>query len=162
MGERSYGLGIGIVFLLVIGCLLLVVTPVNSAPGLLPELRPTVEPGGGGGGTGGGGGGNGGGAGGGESGGPNCGSVTGEVLNWGFGPEANVGLELGTGSWQLSTTSATDGRYAFGGLGVGVARLHVLLAPASQLTPLVQEAGVYLTCDFPTIANLAVYLRYFL
>ncbi len=93
----------------------------------------------------------------GQPGSPNCGAVSGEVLNWGFGPEANVGLELSTGSWRVDTTSATDGRYAFGGLGVGVARLGVLLAPGSQLTPLVETAGIYLTCDFPTIANLAVY-----
>ena len=157
MGKRFSGWVTGTFFLAVIASLLLVAVPVNSAPGLSPEAqgRPTVNPGGGGGGGGGAGGGGGNGNGG--SGASNCGAVTGEVLNWGFGPEANVGLELSTGSWRVSTASATDGRYSFGGLGVGVATLHVLLAPGAQLTPLFQQAGVYLTCDFPTVANIAVY-----
>lgn len=155
MGKISQVVVVGMLFMLVVGGLLLAATPANSAPSLLPEVRPTVDPGSGSGG--GGGGGNGGGGGAGDSGGPNCGAVSGEVLNWGFGPEANVGLELGNGGWQVATVSGADGRYAFGGLGVGVARLRVLLAPGSQLTPLVEEAAIYLTCDFPTIANLAVY-----
>ena len=128
--------------------------PYAQATPLLQDPRPPADTGDGDGGDGGPGG-TGNGAG--QPGVAKCGAVSGEVLNWGFGPEANVGVELSTGSWRVDTTSATDGRYGFGGLGVGVARLRVLLAPDSQLTPLVEEAGIYLTCDFPTIANLAVY-----
>jgi hypothetical protein len=87
-----------------------------------------------------------------------CTSVAGQVINWGFGPEANVGIELKTGSWRASTASASDGNYGIGGLGVGVGVLDVSLAPglSDQLQPLVQNAGVYLTCDYPIIANLAI------
>jgi hypothetical protein len=45
-----------------------------------------------------------------------------------------------------------------GGLGVGLARLDVAVAPelAGELQPLVQNAAVYLNCDFPVVANLAI------
>ena len=88
-----------------------------------------------------------------------CAALDGQVLNWGFGPEPNVRVELSTGSWDVASTSASDGRYGFGGLGVGVAKLRLLLPPEqqSQLQPWVQEAAVYLNCDFHTVANLAVF-----
>jgi len=88
-----------------------------------------------------------------------CASLTGQVLDWGVGGLGGVTTELKTGSWQLSATSATDGKYGYGGLGVGVAKLHVTLAPeqAQRLKPLIQDAGVYLNCDFPIVANIALY-----
>jgi uncharacterized repeat protein (TIGR01451 family) len=88
-----------------------------------------------------------------------CASLDGQVLNWGFGPEPNVPVELSTGSWKVTSISASDGRYGFGGLGVGVAKLRLILAPEqqSQLQPWVPEAAVYLNCDFHTVANLAVF-----
>ncbi len=88
-----------------------------------------------------------------------CAVVKGQALNWGFGPEPNVGIQLTDGGWQVNTASATDGNYGIGGLGVGVATLHVSLAPGQEaaLRPLVQDAGIYLNCGFPTIANLAVF-----
>jgi uncharacterized repeat protein (TIGR01451 family) len=61
------------------------------------------------------------------------------------------------GGWQLSTASASDGYYNFGALGVGVATLHVPQAPESQLQPLIRDAAVYLNCDFPIVANLALF-----
>jgi len=145
---------VSFIFTLVI--LLLIAAPVNSAPNFAPPAqRPTVIPGGGGPGPGGG------------PGVPtgdngtatqNCASVSGQVLNWGYGGEGGVALELGNGSWQLSTVSATDGNYGFGGLGIGAAKLHVTLAPeqAETLQPYLQDAGVYLNCDYTTIANVAV------
>jgi uncharacterized repeat protein (TIGR01451 family) len=80
-------------------------------------------------------------------------------MNWGFGPQGDIGVELKTGSWRASTISASDGNYGLGGLGVGIAKLQVGLAPAQakQLQPLIQDAGVYLNCNYPTIANLAVF-----
>jgi hypothetical protein len=35
--------------------------------------------------------------------------------------------------------------------------LHVGLAPGSQLQPLIQDAGVYLNCNYPTVANIAIF-----
>jgi hypothetical protein len=89
----------------------------------------------------------------------NCGSVSGQVLNWGFGPAGDVTTELKTGSWQTSTASASDGNYGYGGLGIGIATLHVSLAPAQaeNLNTHLQQAAVYLNCDYPTIANIALY-----
>ncbi|MEW5961310.1 MAG: hypothetical protein AB1801_26610, partial [Chloroflexota bacterium] len=126
------------------------------------DPRPPVDKGGGG--NGGGNGGSppsgigGGGGGGGGSATSACASVSGQVINWGFGPQQGVGVELKTGSWQAATASASDGNYSLGGLGVGVARLNVAIAPAltGELQPAVQDAGVYLNCNFPTVANLAV------
>jgi uncharacterized repeat protein (TIGR01451 family) len=133
-------------------------------PALVQAAPPTQDPrppidnggGGGGGGSGGsfgdGGSNNGGGLAG-------CASLTGQIVNWGFGPQANIGAELKTGSWQQAATSASDGNYGIGGLGVGLATLHIKLAPgdAKQFTPLIQDAGVYLNCDYPVIANIALY-----
>jgi uncharacterized repeat protein (TIGR01451 family) len=87
-----------------------------------------------------------------------CASVTGQVINWGYGSEGGVTIDLGDGGWQLSTVSATDGNYGFGGLGIGAATLHVALAPgqAQALQPHIQDAAVYLNCLYPTIANIAV------
>ena len=127
-----------------------------AAPPAQDERPPTNGGQPGGGGTGGAGSGNGNGTGLTDQ---TCAAFKGQVLNWGFGPEANVGVSLHTGSWQVATTSASDGSYGFGGLGVGAARLHVALAPGQidTLRPLVQDVGVYLNCDFTTIANVAVY-----
>jgi uncharacterized repeat protein (TIGR01451 family) len=88
-----------------------------------------------------------------------CASLVGQVINWGFGGEGGVTTDLDAGSWQLSTVSATDGNYGFGGLGVGAAELHIALSPeqAERFQPLIQDAGVYLNCDFPIVANIAVY-----
>jgi uncharacterized repeat protein (TIGR01451 family) len=88
-----------------------------------------------------------------------CASLVGQVINWGFGGEGGVTTELKTGSWQVSTISATDGNYGFGGLGIGVAVLHVALTPgqAEQFQPHLQDAGVYLNCDFPIVANIALF-----
>jgi len=142
-----------VVGILLIG--LFTISVAQAAP-LFQDPRPPVDGDGNGDGDGGAGGGTGGGGG---SAGSTCASLDGQVLNWGFGPEANVGIELSTGSWSVSTTSATDGRYGFGGLGVGVAKLRLLLAPeqAAHLQPWVQEAVVYLNCDFHTVANMAVF-----
>ncbi len=88
-----------------------------------------------------------------------CGAVLGQVINWGAGGEGGVTTELKNGSWQLSTISATDGNYGFGGLGVGVAKLQVVLTPSQtgQFQPLIQNAGIYLNCDYPTIANIVLF-----
>lgn len=88
-----------------------------------------------------------------------CAALNGQVLSWGVGPMSGVGVSLETGSWQVAAVSDNDGNYAFGGLGVGIAHLKVALAPelGDSLTPLIQDAGVYLNCDTPTIANIAVY-----
>jgi uncharacterized repeat protein (TIGR01451 family) len=88
-----------------------------------------------------------------------CASLMGQVINWGFGGEGGVTTELKTGSWQVSTVSATDGNYGFGGLGVGVAVLHVALTPGQteQFQPHLQDAGVYLNCEFPIVANIALF-----
>lgn len=87
-----------------------------------------------------------------------CASLVGQVINWGAGGEGGITTELKTGSWQISTVSATDGNYGYGGLGVGVAVLHVSLTPeqAGRFQPLIQDAGVYLNCNFPIIANIAL------
>ena len=87
-----------------------------------------------------------------------CASLAGQVINWGAGGEGGVTTELKDGSWQVSTISATDGNYGFGGLGIGAAKLHVTLAPelTESLQPNVQDAGIYLNCDYATIANIAV------
>ncbi len=144
--------------LVIVGVILLAglftLSVARAAP-LFQDPRPPVDRDGNGGGEGGaGGGGNGDGS---DQ--LTCASLDGQVLNWGFGPEANVTVELSTGSWNVTSASASDGRYGFGGLGVGVAKLRLILAPEqqSQLQPWVQEAAVYLNCDFHTVANLAVF-----
>jgi hypothetical protein len=88
-----------------------------------------------------------------------CASLTGQVITWGVGGAGEITTELSTGSWQASAISASDGNYSYGGLGVGIATLRVLLAPAQveHLQPLIQNASIYLNCDFPTIANLALF-----
>jgi hypothetical protein len=114
-------------------------------------------PGGGGGGAGGGAGGQNGGTNGGSTG-TACASVAGQVINWGFGGEGGVTTNLSASSWQVSTISASDGNYGYGGLGVGVATLHVSLAPsqAENLQPHIQDASIYLNCNYPVIANIAL------
>lgn len=94
-----------------------------------------------------------------SAGGAACAALQGQVLNWGVGGFGGVGVELQTGSWQVATTSASDGNYGFGGLGVGVATVHVTLPPeqVGLLEPLMQDAGVYLNCDYPLFINPAVY-----
>src|SRR5262245_30703424 len=96
-----------------------------------PPAQDPRPPSGGGGGGGGGGGSSGGGESGGNhtgdvgsSSGPGCASMIGQVTNWGFGPQGDTRVELKTGSWQTATTSASDGNYGLGGLGVGIATLH--------------------------------------
>lgn len=157
MNTRFYRLSVTIFILGIVAGLLFVASPVNSAPGLPPiAQRPTVDPGGGDGGNGGTGvGGNG--AGGSTE--AKCASVAGQVINWGFGGEGGVTTALKDGSWQVSTISASDGNYGFGGLGIGIAVLHVALTPAQagQFQPLIQDAGVYLNCDYLTVANIALY-----
>lgn len=88
-----------------------------------------------------------------------CAAIKGQVLSWGQGGLGEIGVVLKTGSWQVDTASASDGNYGFGGLGVGIARLQLTLPPAEVglREPLVQDAAVYLSCDHPVIANLAVY-----
>ncbi len=116
--------------------------------------------------TGGGGGGGGGSSGGGTAGGdgvggaptePGCASLIGQVINWGLGPQGEIETELKTGSWRTATTSASDGNFGFGGLGIGIATLHVAISPKASQQPLIQDAGVYLNCDYLTIANIALY-----
>lgn len=69
-----------------------------------------------------------------------------------------MGVELKTGSWRTATRSASDGNYSLGGLGVGIAKLHVGVAPGqTQLQSLIQDAGIYLNCTYPTVANIAVF-----
>ncbi len=128
----------------------------QAAP-LPQDPRPPVNPGGGGG-T----------AGGGDNGGggnknidntdngATCASINGQVINWGFGPQSDIGVKLTTGSWQASATSSSDGSYGIGGLGVGIATLAVAGMPG-ELQPLAQNAGIYLNCDYPIIANLALF-----
>ena len=88
---------------------------------------------------------------------PTCAALKGQVLNWGSGGMGGVQLDLGNGSWQLTTASATDGNYGFGGLGVGVAKLGVTVPSAlGQLQPHVKDAAIYLNCNYPVVANLAV------
>lgn len=86
-----------------------------------------------------------------------CGSVSGQVINWGYQivPEAPVILK--TGSWESSALTTEWGDYTFAGLGVGIAKLNVILAPLDPLRPFAPDAYVYLNCDYPTIANLGVY-----
>lgn len=88
-----------------------------------------------------------------------CALLEGEVLHWGVGVMGGIGSKLSTGSWEVDATSSSNGTYSFGGLGTGVATLHVVLPPAldDSLDPLIQNAGVYLNCDYTTIANIAVY-----
>jgi uncharacterized repeat protein (TIGR01451 family) len=88
---------------------------------------------------------------------PGCASLTGQVTNWGSGPQGGIETELKTGSWRTATTSSSDGNFGFGGLGVGLARLHVPVAPGDQRQPLIQDAGVYLNCNYLTVANIAFY-----
>lgn len=131
--------------------------PATYAGPPLQDPRPPQNGGGGSGGTGGGsGGGQSGGTGGDDN--PECASLVGQMINWGFGGEGGVTAELKTGSWQLSTVSATDGNYGFGGLGIGVAVLHVAFTPEQEarFRPLIRDAGVYLNCEYPLIANLAL------
>jgi uncharacterized repeat protein (TIGR01451 family) len=84
--------------------------------------------------------------------------LSGEVINWGVGGISGVGIELSTGSWQQFATSASEGNYTLGGLGVGVAVLRVITPPelGGDLQSLIQDAGVYLNCNYPIVANIAL------
>ena len=88
-----------------------------------------------------------------------CALVEGEVIHWGVGAMGGIGSKLSTGSWEVDATSSSNGTYSFGGLGTGIATLQVVLPPAmdDSLDPLIQNAGVYLNCDYTTVANIAVY-----
>jgi hypothetical protein len=86
---------------------------------------------------------------------PGCASLTGQVTTWGQGPQGEIEVELKTGSWRAATSSASDGNYGLGGLGIGIAKLHVPVAPGQTTQPLIQNAGVYLNCNYPTVANIA-------
>ncbi|MCB0162883.1 MAG: DUF11 domain-containing protein [Anaerolineae bacterium] len=88
-----------------------------------------------------------------------CAILQGEVLHWGVGALGGIGSKLSTGSWEVDATSSSNGTYSFGSLGTGIATLQVVLPPAldDSLDPLIQNAGVYLNCDYATIANIAVY-----
>lgn len=131
---------------------------VTSAGPLLQDPRPDRDGGGGGGG---GTGGSGGGSGSSDSLPPTaaCASLVGQVINWGSGGEGGITTDLDAGSWQLSTVSATDGNYGYGGLGIGAAKLHIGLSleQDERFEPLIQDAGVYLSCDFPIVANIALF-----
>lgn len=122
------------------------------------DTRPPIDDGDDGGGGGGGLGGDSNGGGGSGAGGQvGCASIIGQVINWGLGPQGSVETELKTGSWRTATASASDGSYGFGGLGVGLATLHVAISPEDSRQPLIQDAGVYLNCNYLTIANVALY-----
>lgn len=99
------------------------------------------------------------GGGGGPTGRVGCASLLGQVINWGLGPQGEVETELKTGSWRTATASASDGSYGFGGLGVGLATLHVAISPQDSRQPLIQDAGIYLNCNYLTIANVALYSK---
>lgn len=86
-----------------------------------------------------------------------CAALSGQIINWGVGGIPGIGATLSDGSWQVNAASGSDGNYGFGGLGIGVARLRIDIPPTQLLTPSVQDAGVYLNCDYPIIANIAVY-----
>ncbi len=132
---------------------------------LAQDPRPPVNGGGGGGGGGGGSGSGGDGSGGAGMAGnlpvnpgvdtPGCASLTGQVTTWGLGPQGQVEVELKTGSWRAATSSASDGNFGLGGLGTGIAKLHVPVAPGQTTQPFIQNAGVYLNCSYNTVANIA-------
>jgi uncharacterized repeat protein (TIGR01451 family)/LPXTG-motif cell wall-anchored protein len=86
-----------------------------------------------------------------------CASLSGQIINWGVGGIPGIGATLSDGSWQVSAASGSDGNYGFGGLGIGVARLRIDIPPGQPLTPSIQDAGVYLNCNYSIIANVAVY-----
>ncbi len=86
-----------------------------------------------------------------------CGHVEGQVLNWGYQKVPEAPVVLKTGSWESSTLTTEWGDYTFTGLGVGIAKLNVILAPLDPLEPFAPDAYVYINCDYPTIANLGVY-----
>jgi uncharacterized repeat protein (TIGR01451 family) len=85
-----------------------------------------------------------------------CASVSGEVINWGNRPETKLPIILRTGSWEVSAISSSAGLYDFSGLGVGIAWLQIPRAPGETFLPFIQNAAVYLNCDYPTIANIAL------
>ncbi len=85
-----------------------------------------------------------------------CGALMGQIINWGNGPQGDVLATLSSGSWEVSAMSATDGQFGFGGLGVGLATLEVPRASRDALQPTIQDAVVYLSCDYPVVANVAL------
>ena len=86
-----------------------------------------------------------------------CASLVGQVIDWGQGGKEGIGIELKSGSWRIDVISASEGGYGLGRLGEGMATLHVALAPGEQLQPLIQDAGVFLSCDLPMTANIALF-----
>ena len=151
--KRSIYLTLALIAMIVGGALL--ATPAQAAPPAQDPRPPFIPPGGD----------NGSGDSPGSSGGSRddtpaaitCGSLSGEVLNWGFRPEPGILTQLASGSWEMSENTNSDGRYSFGSLGVGVASLNIPRAPGEVLRAWTSDAAVYLTCDYPTIANLALY-----
>ena len=86
----------------------------------------------------------------------NCAAVYGAALHWGVGGQGGVGLRLGGGGWQVEQATSDDGRYHFGGLGVGLGILQV--EPGFPgLHPMIDQAAVRLSCDFATQAVIGLY-----
>ncbi|MFQ5575393.1 MAG: LysM peptidoglycan-binding domain-containing protein [Anaerolineae bacterium] len=90
------------------------------------------------------------------AGGDNCASLKGTAINWGFGAQAGVGLHLHDGGWHVDQVTADDGHFDFGALGSGVGML-VVDPGALPLTPMVNQAAIRLTCNFPVQANIGLY-----
>jgi uncharacterized repeat protein (TIGR01451 family) len=89
----------------------------------------------------------------------NCAGLRGTVINWGYQNEPGVALRLRDGGWEATQVTSTDGAYAFGSLGEGVAFLSVELAPeqAETLRPMADEIAVRLRCDLEVVANIGLY-----
>lgn len=85
-----------------------------------------------------------------------CAGVSGAVINWGYGGQPGVALQLANGSWRLDQLSGGDGRYNFGGLGTGVGILKIETG-APSLKPMINNAAIRLTCNFATQAHIGVY-----
>ena len=86
----------------------------------------------------------------------NCASVYGSVILWGVGGQGEIGLALRDGGWGTHTASSGDGHYNFGALGVGAGVLSIETGLA-ELTPMVDQAAIPLSCDFPIQANIGLY-----
>ena len=86
----------------------------------------------------------------------NCAAFYGTAIHWGVGGLKNAGLRLSNGGWSVQSTSSDDGRYNLGGLGVGSGILFVE-PPFEGVKPMINQAAVRLTCDFPTHANIGFY-----
>ena len=88
-----------------------------------------------------------------------CAGLRGTVINWGFQNEPGVTLRLGDGGWEVTQITSADGRYGFGSLGEGIARLKTDLTAgqAKTLHPMVGDVAIRLRCDLDIIANLGLY-----